>query len=81
MLMVVMVMVMLMVPKLSLLEEVGDAVVGRIGAHDEGIRAPVVVQVEANDSHVPRHRSQERLRFAHCAKESLKSIARAPGMP
>jgi len=27
------------------------------------------------------HRSQERLRFAHCARESLKSIARAPWMP
>jgi len=27
------------------------------------------------------HRTQERLRFAHCARESLKSIARAPWMP
>merc|ERR1719221_1286649 len=81
MLMVVMVMMMLMVPTLSLLEEVGDAVEVRVGANDECIRAPVVVQVEANDGHVPRHRSRDSLRFAHCARESLKSIARAPWMP
>merc|ERR1719245_1017674 len=73
MLMVVMVMVMLMVPthgrnaELPLLEDVGDAVEGRVGANDEGIRAPIVVQVEANDGHVrgQRHRSR------HCRRRCI----------
>merc|ERR1740129_431276 len=73
MLMVFMVMVMLMVPtrgrnaELPLLEDVGDAVEARVGANDEGIRAPVVVQVEANDGHVRglRHRSR------HCRRRCM----------
>merc|ERR1740129_2349786 len=73
MVLVVMVMVMLMVPtrgrnaELPLLEDVGDAVEARVGANDEGIRAPVVVQVEANDGHVRglRHRSR------HCRRRCM----------
>merc|ERR1740121_2412027 len=35
----------------SLLEDIGDAVTVPVGANDEGIRAPVVVQVEAHGGH------------------------------
>jgi hypothetical protein len=50
------VVMMLMVPthgrNAELLEDVGDAVEVPVCANDEGIRLPIVVQVEANDARV-----------------------------